>query len=126
MYHLLFGMNPAADALLGCLGLSRDDFGRFRDVWCKAGEICVYTRVGGGNRPYYRGVFEKLRQHPCYVRNEDDDFDDTYCTFYFRYPEAYRERLAVLEHPDTPDGDTRWQLAWDALRGELGGGGTTQ
>ena len=39
MYHLLFGMNPAADALLGCLGLTRDDFGRFRDVWLKDGEI---------------------------------------------------------------------------------------
>ena len=50
--------------------------------------------------------------HPLYIRDEDDDFDTTYATYYFRFPEG--TDLEGIE----PDGTTpkdRWEALFKAL-----------
>ena len=78
--------------------------------------IGIYTRMGGGNRgcwetdsdeidpksiigsPYNGPVREDcvcngcragnvLEKHPLFIEYEDDDYDETYTTFYFKLPE---------------------------------------
>jgi len=54
-YAMLHGQNSHSDQLLSMLGMKKDDFYRFRDVFVKKQpdgelEIHVYTRAGGGNR----------------------------------------------------------------------------
>jgi hypothetical protein len=55
MYGLVNGQNPHSDQLLALIGLTKDDFHRFRDAFVEGGEngapeIHAYTRSGGGNR----------------------------------------------------------------------------
>lgn len=107
LYNVLFGMNQQADQLLAVLGLTRSSVGRFRDAFVADGEIAVYTRNGGGNRDDYQDVFDELRQHPCYLRDEDDAFDCTYATIYFRIPENAALVLGLQDiGPWEPD--QRW------------------
>jgi hypothetical protein len=89
MYNILYGENKQSDIILDFLNLTRSDFGRFRNVFVDLEEnyIQVYTRCGGGNREYYQEVFDLMLKHPLYIRDEDDDFDCTYCSFYFRVSE---------------------------------------
>jgi hypothetical protein len=185
LYGMLFGQNPAADVILGTLGLTKEGVGRFRDAYVADGQIAVYTRNGGGNRECWHAedpewgeegcrheayeaiedeIIEKvgkpeecgcgshsiilstperhdhhtgrkvtvtryrclapasaecacygctityrLPQHPCYIRDEDDDFDSTYATVYFRFPEDYAAGLAALDSGEAWDPDARWQ-----------------
>tara|TARA_Y100000310_G_C20561830_1_gene753463 strand:+ start:509 stop:943 length:435 start_codon:yes stop_codon:yes gene_type:complete len=108
MYGMLFGQNGLAPALLGALGLTRDDFGRFRDAGVAGGEIYVYTRCGGGNRADYGEVFEAMGKHANYLRDEDDDFDCTYCAFYFSFPENFRAELEKIDSSEKFDPSKRW------------------
>ena len=118
MYAMLFGQNEAAEAILATLGLTQasEDVGRFRDCFVADGEIAVYTRNGGGNREAYEKVFEKLREHPCYLRDEDDDFDATYATIYFSFPEEWRELLEPLDAGEPFDPSKRWAEAIETLK----------
>src|SRR5688572_24926857 len=90
MYTLIHGENPASDKLLHILGLSRSSVGRFRDAWVQAGEagleIAVYTRNGGNNREEYMPDFS---DHPHYLRDVDDSFDNTYATIFFSVPPTH-------------------------------------
>jgi hypothetical protein len=103
MYNLMFGENAASDFLLALLDLTRADVGRFRDAYVTddGKEIAVYTRNGGGNREHWGDeeaepdcscagciIEVRLPKHPLYLRDEDDDFDSTYATVFFRVPEA--------------------------------------
>lgn len=110
---------------------------RFRDAWVENhdGEpvIAVYTRQGGGNRECYCdeydgpghpdeqtscGSNEALQAHPMYLRDEDDEFDCTYATFYFRCPPQYRDELRKPEIMQAPvDMSERWKSAIDAIGG---------
>lgn len=114
MYGLIFGENAAADVLLKLLALSKDDFFRYRDCYLSEGnKIAVYTRGGGGNRECWMDecgddshvsecVVTKqstLRKHPLYVNDSDDEFDNTYATFYFRLPE-HSELDGIAPEPD--------------------------
>lgn len=141
MYGMLFGESESAGVLLAVIGLSKTDFYRYRDCYLdEKGRIAVYTRGGGGNRGCYcdadyvkdeertvEFAGEKHREgcvvvthsinreHPCYLSDEDDDFDSTYATFYFRVPEtADREALAQIK-PEIAR-DEAWQIALEALR----------
>lgn len=55
-----------------------------------------------------------LPAHPNYLRDQDDDFDCTYATFYFRVPDEYQQALAsvAVDHVDT---DQRWMDVIDAI-----------
>ena len=94
MYNMIFGMNPDSDKLLGLLGKTQGDFGRFRNVYMEDGYIVVHTRNGGGNREDYEDVFEEMSEHPWYSHDADDDFDCTYANIYFKLPED--EKLMVI------------------------------
>ena len=118
-YSLLFGRNSRAAVILGILGLTEGDFGRFRDVWVANGMIHVYTRVGGGNRRDYKDCIRALRKHPQYDFDEDDDFDETYCTFTFTFPPASAAELAALNDNSALTGDQRWDGFLQGLRAAL-------
>lgn len=49
LYNVLFGENEEATVLLGMIGATREDFGRYRDVYLntEGNKIIVLTRVGG-------------------------------------------------------------------------------
>lgn len=95
LYNMLFGQNPDAGKLLGLLGKTQDDFGRYRDVFIQDGYIVVHTRNGGGNRESYEYVFEEMSEHPWYSHDEDDDFDCTYANIYFKVPESTIQQYEV-------------------------------
>ena len=109
LYNMLFGMNPDSDKLLEFLGKTKEDFGRFRNVYMEDGFIVVHTRNGGGNRDDYQWVFDEMSTHPWYSHDADDDFDCTYANIYFRHPEGYGELLKEMaEGTVTPS--EKWDL----------------
>lgn len=129
MYNLVFGQNPLSDLLLATLGLKKSDVGRFRDCFISDGMIAVYTRNGGGNRDcwdYEKDadgkchcpgcvISEHLPAHPLYVRDEDDDFDCTYATIYFRFPDEFADDLKKLDSGETFEPSKRWIEAIEAI-----------
>lgn len=96
LYNMLFGMNGQSDLLLAVIGFKKNDVERFRDVHVEdEGEtIAVYARTGGGNRESYPQ--DALHASPLYKSDEDDDFDSTYATFYFRTPEEFVADVVAL------------------------------
>jgi len=129
MYNLLFGQNPVSGIILATLGLTEGDCGRFRDAFISEGKIAVYTRLGGGNRECYcetekehaeggcyGPVIECLQAHSQYLYDKDDDFDSTYATFWFRFPDKYNDLLQLLEGKDLFDPDKRWKEKLEAVR----------
>lgn len=127
-YNMAFGKSSAAPALLKMLGLGEDDFYRFRDCYLtEDGKIAVYTRGGGGNRECWNDddcengqhsvgcvitIQEENRKHPCYLSDSDDDFDNTYATFYFKVPDAEQIRGIAPEM----ERDEAWQKLIAALK----------
>jgi hypothetical protein len=109
LYNMLFGMNPDADKLLSLLDATREDFGRFRNVYMEDGYIVVHTRCGGGNREDY--FPDWVEDHPWYSHDADDDFDCTYADIYFRLPEDKKLIVALkgLEAGKNPSQE------WDDL-----------
>ena len=111
-YNMLFGVNPDSDKLLSLLGKSREDFGRFRDVYVDDEFIVVHTRNGGGNREDY--FPDWVEDHPWYSHDVDDDYDCTYANIYFKVPEdKLRTYVALLDQGRDPAD------AWDSLLTKL-------
>jgi hypothetical protein len=123
MYGAMFGENSASDTILATLELTRKDVGRFRDAYVANGEIVIYTRNGGGNRECWNWnkdmedgecdcpgciINYRLPKHPLYIRDEDGEFDSTYATIYFKFPEEYATALAALDSGEPWDPDKRW------------------
>ena len=86
LYNTLFGKNPDTADILSALSLSEASIQRFRDCWIDEdnNRIVIYTRTGGNNREYFPN--EALTSHPLYLYDEDDDFDNTYASYYFSLP----------------------------------------
>ena len=102
LYNMLFGTNPSADQLLKLLDATREDFGRFRDVYVEDGFIVVHTRCGGGNREDY--FPDWVEDHPWYSHDEDGSFDNTYADIYFKVPDdKYATFVALLDHGHNPE-----------------------
>lgn len=132
LYNLLQGSNAKTSIILELSGLADVNFARFRDCWLDGARkrTCVYTRLGGGNRECYNctddvheagcyGVtISELQALPTYRTDYDDDFDCTYATFEFAWPEATADMLAALADEQGPpvSGDARW----DAVFAKLG------
>jgi hypothetical protein len=58
----------------------------------------------------------RLRKHPLYITDRDDDFDCTYATIYFCIPEtADFEKLRAMDIGKF-DPDARWHEAIEAIR----------
>ena len=124
MYNLLHGENGFANMLLFLLNTTRDQIPRYRDCYWDGSQIVVYTRTGGGNREYYeskescrenypeyfrgeddppRGPWnEDLRKLPGYIKDEDDNFDSTYASFYFKVPEEFKQLTENLSAAQSP------------------------
>ena len=115
-YRTIFGQNLGCDAILSTLGLTREETGRFRDCFVANGEIAVYTRNGGGNREYFQETIDKLSKHPCYIRDEDDEFDSTYATIYFSFPEEFSDVLNKIDNGEKFDPNKRWINALESLK----------
>jgi hypothetical protein len=122
MYNMVFGENRMGPAILATLGLSTGDFMRYRDCHVANGKIAVYTRMGGNNREMWRDEatnedrYDKLTSHKHYLDDQDDDFDNTYATFYFGFPEEFAEDLKKLDSRVEFDPDQRWHDALNALK----------
>jgi len=115
LYNMLFSTNPDADSLLSLLGKSREDFGRFRDVYVQDGFVVVHTRNGGGNRDDYEHVFDEMSEHPWYSHNQDCDFDCTYADIFFRIPEESIEQLLVAFSNKGLNPSKAWPQVLEAL-----------
>lgn len=114
-YNMLFGNNADQSGfLLSLLELTRADFGRYRDIYVTEDHIVVYTRCGGGNREDYEDVFDEMEDHPLFDYDEDDDFDFTYASFYFKHPEEYSDLLKEMAQ-----GTITPSEKWEALLGAL-------
>lgn len=131
LYNMLFGVNAAAPVLLAMLGIDPDDVPRFRDCYLdEEKNIVIYTRTGGGNRPYYENAEsykaksgeepdgrcwnDDLRKLPGFIDDCDDDFDCTYAYFKFKVPEKFAHLIEKL--PEGVDPAKRWQETLDNLR----------
>lgn len=114
LYNTLFGKNSLSNILLQSLGLTEEDCGRFRDAYLDDGKIVIYTRNGGGNRGHWYYAYEQyeagdncpcpgciitysLPNHPNYIQDYDDDFDNTYAYVEFSIPDKYKEFFLELE-----------------------------
>jgi len=123
LYNLLFGANPDREALVAVVNeIQPIDVGRFRDVWVekKDGElaIAIYTRNGGGNREDYQNQIESMQEHPWYVSDADDYFDETYATFYFRIPKDLDPKILEKLYSmavDPVDTSAVWQEVIEQL-----------
>lgn len=104
LYNQLFEENPDANVLLGMLGVNKELFERYRDIYLnKEGtKIIVYTRCGGGNRMAYGRVFEIMKNHPNYLRDYDDSFDNTYAYIEFSIPEKFKETALKIKPDKDP------------------------
>lgn len=116
LYNMVHGTSNQLPIVLHLLGKTPDDFRRFRDAWVEknaAGQLrfVVYTRCGGGNRDDYEGMFEEMRAHPLYMGDEDDDFDCTYASVFFRVPEGADEQIRALAKENGVDLAHGWKLA---------------
>lgn len=109
LYNMVFGMNPDSDKLLGLLGKTTGDFGRFRNVYMEDGYIIVHTRCGGGNREDYQDVFDEMSTHPWYSHDADDDFDCTYANIYFKVPDNQKDFLAIQNFNEGKNPNEQWK-----------------
>jgi len=95
LYNQILGVHPFAQHLLVILKLRLEDVGRMRDAWVKKdGDefyIVVFTRNGGGNREMCQSVIDKLKAHANYIKDYDDDYDNTYALIEFSVPQEYKK-----------------------------------
>ena len=136
LYNLMAGVNPAAFFILPMLGRHADEYPRFRDCFVQKrkfvlsedgfpymsiGEdspkwfdneakpepvICVFTRMGGGNRGCWEDgepdcecvgcKADRLEKHELCIERFDDDFDSTFCTFVFKVPDKWRSDYDLI------------------------------
>jgi len=106
---------------------------RLRDAWVEKQSdgppvLAVYTRNGGGNREHlHEGDGEctachgeEVTKHPAYLRDADDDFDSTYRTYWFAFPDDLpshvREVLTEVA-VEPKDMSQIWLAAIDQIAG---------
>ena len=59
--------------------------------------IYIFTRAGGGNREDYATEIKKLQKHTDYIRDFDDNYDNTYATFVFKIPLEWQQDYAQIK-----------------------------
>lgn len=105
LYNTLFGMKEETPVLLGMIGVNKEYFSRFRDVELidKGNIIRVFTRLGGENRKNYQKKWEEIKNHTLYIRDYDDNFDETYAYIEFNIPQKYKGTAKKMfkKEPDT-------------------------
>lgn len=140
LYNLLYGTNVAAPVLMAALGIDESNVPRFRDCYLTKDKkyIAIHTRTGGGNRDMYEHPVRSRENYPEYYQegkesdwptgpwnsdlrklpgfqyDKDDDYDETYATFYFDVPEHLKHLLEELPVGETPA--KRWQETIEKLK----------
>lgn len=101
LYNMINGFNPSCLFFMPMLGRKQDEYPRFRDCYLSDDKqrICIYTRVGGGNRNQGYGE-EELYDDPNFVETYDDDFDSTYATYEFNVPEKWKKDFDFIVNGD--------------------------
>lgn len=87
LYNYAVGEDLAADCYLKTLGLDRDEISRYRDICLHNNQISILTRTGGNNRHDHQNFIKKMKQHPRYLSDQDEEEDKTYMWFFFSVPE---------------------------------------
>jgi len=116
LYSALFGLNPAAETLLGILLLNAGDVPRFRDCFLRGNAIVIYTRTGGNNRAAYEDQRARLRAMPGFLTEHDDGFDSTFEYFAYAIPPQYAKLCEVLR---TRGADRDPAIEWPRLLAKL-------
>lgn len=116
LYNMLFGVSAQAPLVLKLLNATEGDFCRFRSAYITEEHLVVHTRCGGGNRDDYDDVFVWASDHPLFDYDQDDDFDCTYCDFFFKHPPEAAKELAKIakENPQLTPAE-QWQSLFKAL-----------
>lgn len=112
MYNALFGVRPESHVLLSWIELKEDDFYRFRDCYFSkdGSRIIVYTRCGGPNREDYQTMYNSISHNPLYIRDYDDNYDNTYSSIEFAIPSKYKTLAeSMFEKADTSTGAEKFQ-----------------
>lgn len=128
---MIFGTNSLAEILLAALEFDLAMIPRLRDAYVVADpdgsddvRILIYTRTGGGNRAYYDSRNEDnpdgpwnstLREHICYLKDEDDNFDSTYAKFYYRLPDVLVPHTDSLRLMLQSSPEDRWKAVMEML-----------
>lgn len=126
LYNMIHGTNPLAPVLLKMLDTHPNSIPRFRDCYFDGEHIVIYTRTGGGNRDFYDEPNDDNKEGPWnsdlramagFVRDEDDDFDCTYASFYFTVPEQFNyllEKLKSMAQKETQS--ERWEASLERIK----------
>jgi len=119
--------------LLRCLDLHIRQIPEYRKAYIQDHAIVIYTRAGGEGRDFYDNLetcyenypdlfdcitdpdgpwLDDLRQHPLYLFDADGAYDNSYCSFYFDFPERYRSDLLAFGRGET---DHAYSKHWTRL-----------
>jgi len=110
MYEMVCDINPDAGRVLNLIGLDPTfliEECRLRDVYLSKDKtkVVIFTRIGGGNRESYSASIKRLKNFKGYIRDYDDDFDNTYASFEYQIPSnKLIEVVAFLSSSDTTTG----------------------
>lgn len=136
LYNILHGKTGLGEIILALLDEANPrttQYVRLRDGFVEEhdGQIILrlHTRSGGGNRECYCdneydhdvGCIatgnDWMEAHPWYLRDEDDDFDNTYADFYFTLPADHELAAALADHAsEHVDMGARWMATINALK----------
>lgn len=61
-------------------------------------------------------INHRLPKHPNYLYDENDDFDSTYATIYFSFPDEYAEDIKKLDNKEEFKPSERWLKALENLK----------
>lgn len=88
LYNMLCGQHPLLPVFVIITKVGQSDLPRLRDAYITADatKIVFFARMGGGNREAYKEALDAIKKHPLYVRDFDDDYDNTYCHIEFNVP----------------------------------------
>ena len=99
MYNLMMGVNPHASTLLRLLGYTDPlrEIPRLRDCYVDAeGNVVVFTRTGGANRPTYQRENNSLRARTGFLRDEDWELDSTFAKWIYSPPPEHARLVGQL------------------------------
>lgn len=121
MYEKVCNINPDAGRVLNLIGLDPTfliEECRLRDVYLSKDKtkVVIFTRIGGGNRKSYSASIKRLKNFKGYIRDYDDDFDNTYASFEYQIPSnKLIEVVAFLSSSDTTTGGEKLKQSLEKL-----------
>lgn len=121
MYEMVCNINPDAGRVISLIDIDPEwliEEARLRDVYLSKDrtKVVIFTRIGGGNREAYKNAIKRLRNHKNYIKDYDDDFDDTYASFEYQIPSnKLVEVVAFLSSSDTTTGGEKLKQSLEKL-----------